>query len=196
MSTEVLVEILNVLRNHANVSVKIELSTMSDSTITTIKLKEIQRPSRKATGYPETKKEIFGEESWIRDCFQQSSSAQSSSPRRFNSSQDCHSEAKTGYYAKHRKRGGGGGISPIPQLDGFNGDLGEWEEDDGSGVTKTDIANLLKGMMENINRLGDSDDLKNIEDEDRSTQPNEGYEHFEDVKIWALAQKKPVQLHI
>ena len=61
----------------------------------------------------------------------------------------------------------GGGISPIPQLDGFNGDLGEWEEDDGSGVTKTDIANLLKGMMKKINRLGDNDDLKNIED--RST---------------------------
>ena len=50
--------------------------------------------------------------------------------------------------------------------------------------------------MENINRLGDSDDLKNIEDENRSTQPNEDDENFEDVKIWALAQKKPVQLHI
>ena len=57
MSTDVLVEILNLLRNHENISVKIELSTTSDSTVTTIKLKEVQRPSRKTTGYPEVKKE-------------------------------------------------------------------------------------------------------------------------------------------
>ena len=57
MSTDVLVEILNLLRNHENISVKIELSTTSDSTVTTIKLKEVQRHSRKTTGTPEVKKE-------------------------------------------------------------------------------------------------------------------------------------------
>ena len=46
--------------------------------------------------------------------------------------------------------------------------------------------------MEKLDTLGTTDDLKKIEVEERSNQPNEGDENFEDVKIWALAQKKPV----
>ena len=65
-------------------------------------------------------------------------------------------------------------------------------EEDGSGVTKTDIANLIKGFMEKLDTLGTTDDLKTIEIGERSNQPNEGDDNFEDVKIWALAQKKPV----
>ena len=65
-------------------------------------------------------------------------------------------------------------------------------EEDGSGVTREDVFNLLKEMREEINKIGDTDDLKKIEDDDSSNQPNEGDDNFEDVKSWALAQKKPV----
>ena len=87
----------------------------------------------------------------------------------------------------------GGVISPIPQIDGLSVDLGEWEEDNGSGVKKQDIANLLGGMREEINQGPDS--FENFEEEDDSNNhPNEYDDNFEDVKFWALAQKKPVQL--
>ena len=216
MSTEVLVDILNVLKKHVHISVKFEMTTMTDSTLTTIKLREIQHPSRKTTGRPVVKKErkkknpcrirrdVKRREAYLAKKAETGTASsglalssppvlEPSSPRRTATPRRRLETLNTGNGAEREDSlGAKGGTSPIPQLDGLNGDLGEWEEDDGSGVTKTDIANLLKGMMKNINRLGDSDDLKNIEDEGRSTQPNEGDENFEDVKIWALAQKKPV----
>ena len=87
-----------------------------------------------------------------------------------------------------------GEISPIPQIDGLEGEASDITlEEDGSGCTKTDIFNLLKEMqkeMQNsINNFGEkcgsnsegvaeNDELNSIEDDD-----------FEGVKLWALAQK-------
>ena len=90
------------------------------------------------------------------------------------------------------KREALGEMSPIPQIDGLEGEA----SDTSSGCTKTDIANLIKEMMNDMNNFHfgekcDSNSLKNnvVMDEKEGINSVED-DNFEDVKLWALAQKR------
>ena len=221
MSTDVLVAILDVLRKHANLSVKVEFSTKSSLKTTTITLKEAHFPSWKIPGNPgETKKEKrkknpsrIRRDAKRREAYlaknSESGTASSSSvsasalvlespprPRKV-ATPERRLENRNSGNAKDLldKRETFGQISPIPQIDGLEGEASDLTlEEDGSGCTKTDIFNLLKEMQKSMKNFGEkcgSNSLKSSDGVGENVGTNSVEDDdFEDVKLWALAQKK------
>ena len=81
----------------------------------------------------------------------------------------------------------GVGDSPIPQLDGGENSLYLDSDDCKTKCTKEDLVKMLKGMIIDMNKIGeDNNDVL----EDKTILSNEDDDNFKSVKMWALKQKK------
>ena len=222
MSTEVLVAVLDVLRQHSNISVKVEFSTKSSlNRTTTITLKETHFSSWKIPGNPGvTKKENkkknpsrMRRDAKRREAYlaknsesgTASSSSVSASALVLESPPRPRKVATPGQRLENRNSGNAkdlldkreslGQISPIPQIDGLEGVAGDKTlEDEGSGRTNMDIFNLIQEMRSSLKNFGEkcgSNSLKSSDDVGENVGTNSVEDDdFEDVKLWALAQKK------